>query len=443
MEYYSSLDASQLDSETPTLFELISANQLEALLSPSLRYVLVYYAAKYPKYLLQLANKFEELNLALRVALEWYFIRFWQGLFTENFYGLKRVRKTRLSQNSARLTQLIPSKIEERRSLTNLQQAISVFEVAGTGYLTEKLGYCYERWYPKYITRQLKPTDPNSKLDVYRVEFKKKFVEWYPWVQSSLRAANFVTMLLYLSGDSKSPSLLTYLFHMNYSRLNQYDYDKNDPEKLSKRIGGRDKTKPNKIAPPTNIEYLLRIITRNFTKPSWKLIKLVLGTFFPIAIFSLKFLEWWNNSDFTQKIAKNLGNLLEFMLPPPSTLTRVSELEKEKKTHKTYKSGKLCPLCKEEITNPAIIETGYVFCYSCIYNHLAQSHKITRKRDNELDSEDENDDEKKNEKEVHERKELTEIKGGRCPITGKRLLGCKWNSLKEEWDVEGIRRLIF
>lgn len=73
MEYYSSLDASQLDSERPTLFELISANQLESLLSPSLRYILVHYASKYPRYLLQLNNNFDELNLLLRSFIEWYF----------------------------------------------------------------------------------------------------------------------------------------------------------------------------------------------------------------------------------------------------------------------------------------------------------------------------------------------------------------------------------
>lgn len=34
-------------------------------------------------------------------------------------------------------------------------------------------------------------------------------------------------------------------------------------------------------------------------------------------------------------------------------------------------------------------------------------------------------------------------RGGRCPITGKKLLGCKWNELKGEFDVDGVRRLIF
>ena len=158
MEYYSSLDASQLDSETPTLFEVISANQLEALLSPSLRYILVYYASRYPYWLLRITNRFDEINLVLRSFIEWYFLKYWQGTFTENFYGLKRVSQTPLSNgkyNSGKITQIVPSMIEERRMLTTLQAAVSVFEITGVSYLSEKFNYWYEILYPKYITNQL------------------------------------------------------------------------------------------------------------------------------------------------------------------------------------------------------------------------------------------------------------------------------------------------
>ncbi|KAK7686855.1 hypothetical protein QCA50_009930 [Cerrena zonata] len=195
---------------------------------------------------------------------------------------------------------------------------------------------------------------------------------------------------------------------MNYSRLNQYDYQKNEPSPLK-----GDKGKPNRISPPTTIEYILRLITNNFTKPSWKAIRLILGTFFPVAIFTLKFLEWWNNSDFSLKIAKNEGDVLQSLIPPPSTLNRNSSLEKKLK--KLYKSGDKCPLCKEEINNPAIIETG-------------------DSEDNEGEDHPEN---------VPNQPNYDVSKGGRCPITGKKLLGCKWNRLTEEFEVEGLRRLIF
>lgn len=466
MEYYSSLDASQLDSERPTLFELISANQLESLLSPSLRYILVHYASKYPRYLLQLNNNFDELNLLLRSFIEWYFLTYWQGTFTENFYGLKRVSQTPLSQgeyNSSRLTQLVPSMIEERRKLSKLQKLVSLFEVTGVSFVSEKLNYCYEVWYTKYVTNQLNTSDTLTTQENVKIKIKRKFVEIYPYLQSAYRAANFITTLLYLSGSSKSPTLLTYLFKINFSRLNQYDYSKNEPKQPL-----NDSKKPNRIHPPTAIEYILRLLSNNVTKPSWKAIKFVLGTFFPVAIFTLKFLEWWNNSDFSSKLSKNLGNVLDFTLPPPSSLTSAlrshkneekkgsgTEIKQQKK--KQYKSGKVCPLCKKELTNPAIIETGYVFDYTCIYNYLEKSHIIvskklqTKQKDEEDDniySEDESEDENIENEKKEEAKEKENVvidinKGGRCPITGRRLLGCKWNPIKEEWEIEGIRRLIF
>lgn len=450
MEYYSSLDASQLDSETPTLFELISASQLESLLSPSLRYILVHYTQRYPNYLLKITNRFDELNLVFRSFIEWYFLKYWQGSFTENFYGLKRVRQTPLSDkkyNSSKLTQLVPSMVEARRSLSGLQTIISIFEITGVSYLSEKFNYWHEVWYSKYITGQLDLPEYTDKKQYFQTLFKRKFVEIFPTVQSILRAGNLITTLLYLSGGSKSPTLLTALFKMNYSRLNQYDYQKNEPSSLK-----GDKEKPNRISPPTTIEYILRLITNNFTRPSWKAIRLVLGTFFPVAIFTLKFLEWWNNSDFSLKIAKNEGDVLQSLIPPPSTLNRNSSLEKKLK--KLYKSGDKCPLCKEEINNPAIIETGYVFCYKCIYNYLTESHKIVGKRakesakhnthsDSDSDSDSEDDEAEDHPENVPTQPNYDVSKGGRCPITGKKLLGCKWNPLTEEFEVEGLRRLIF
>ncbi|EGW33549.1 uncharacterized protein SPAPADRAFT_151827 [Spathaspora passalidarum NRRL Y-27907] len=454
MEYYSSLDASQLDSERPTLFEIISSNQLEALLSPSLRYILVHYASKYPRYLLKINNRFDEINLFFRGFIEWYFLKYWQGSFTENFYGLKRVNQTPLSQgdyNSNKLTSVVPSMVEERRQLTTLQILVSIFEVTGVAYLSEKMNYSYEVWYTKYVTNQLNTHESNTREENFKIQLKRKFVQIYPYLQSAYRLGNFVTILLYLSGSTKSPTLLTYLFRMNYSRLNQYDYSKND----SSVAELNPKTPLNEIAPPTGFEWLLRFANTNIWGPALNLIKFILGTFFPGAIFTLKFLEWWNNSDFSSKLAKNQGNVLDFTLPPPSTLTaalsasRKVVQEKKKKGRKPYVSGKECPLCKKELSNPAIIETGYVFDYSCIYNYLEKSHIIVSKKaeskKKELNEKDYSDDDEE-EQQDEEAEEVTKIdinKGGRCPITGKKLLGCRWNAIREEWDIEGIRRLIF
>ena len=76
-------------------------------------------------------------------------------------YGLKRVSQTPLLKeyNSSRLTQLVPSMIEERRKLSKLQKLVSLFEVTGVSFVSEKLNYCYEVWYTKYVTNQLNTSD--------------------------------------------------------------------------------------------------------------------------------------------------------------------------------------------------------------------------------------------------------------------------------------------
>lgn len=491
MEYYSSLDASQLDSETPTLFEIISANQLEALLSPSLRYVLVHYAQKHPGILLKLANRFDELNLLLRSAVEVYFLNHWQGSFTENFYGLKRVSQTPLSvpkYAGSKIAQLVPSLIEERRRLTTLQKVVSVFEITGSAYLLEKLGYNYELLYSKYVTNQLQESESFTKAQNRKIRLQRLFVHVYPYIQSSWRLLNLAATIMYMSGVTKSPSLLTLLFKINYARLNSYDYNRN--EELSSIKSKRQLVNRNR--PLDSAEIAMQILSRYITNPTGRAFKYTLGTFFPLAIFSLKFLEWWNNSDFAQTLAKLQNHSLESIVPPPSVLSRLKEFHGKGK--KIYKSGNLCPLCKEEISNPAIIETGYVFCYTCIFNYLRDSHKLVKeKKPDESEDEEEEDEEEEvkdsaqSDSEVETEKEdstkgnytsglereesefedvayaaesndpnpqsttpsvktytSAEIsRGGRCPITGKKILGCKWNELKGEFDVDGIRRLIF
>lgn len=463
MEFYSSLDASQLDSETPTLFELISAHQLEHLLSPSLRYILVYYTTRYPRYLLKINNRFDELNLLFRGFIEWYFMTYWQGSFTENFYGIKRVNQTPLASadiNLSKLTQLSPSMVEERRELTPLQKAVSIFEVVGTAYIGEKLNYYYDIWYTRMVTNQLIESELFTPEENRKIRWKRRFVEIFPYVQGGYRFANFVTTLAYLAGVLKSPSLLTFLFRIDFARLNQHDYQKYESGTNYKS----DRDVVNRVGPARIAELAWRIIRRNLTGPLGRILKYILGTFFPVAIFGLKFLEWWNSLGFSAKLNKNQGSQFDFNLPAPSTLTQAIQKSRHAKSNERtpiYRSGSFCPICKKPITNPAVIETGYVFDYTCIFNYLQNSHKIVaekikqRKEGHEDDDdlyEDELEDEYEEKKKIKKKEEhdaeneevhIDISKGGRCPITGRKLLGCKWNLLREEWDISGIRRLVF
>ncbi|CDK24131.1 unnamed protein product [Kuraishia capsulata CBS 1993] len=366
MDYYSNLSGT-FDS-TPTLFEIISSNELQDLLSPSLRYVLIYYTHRYPHLLLKFTNRFDELNLLLRGLIEYRFLKKWNSTFTEKFYGLKRQ-----NSNGIKLS------FDPGQRLTKKQIYASWIELMLAPYLKEKLDVLHEYLYPQALMSRIKN-------DSWQNWLRLKFIKLYPIVKAAVKLVNLVLQLLYLSGDVKSPSLIMWLLKINYSRFNSLDYERAE----SGSDSGKLSSPSHRIRPVTLNESLYNFTARSSTTLRRSLM-MAGNSIFPAMIFSLKIMEWWNSSDFA-KLLQNDQNLMGLKLAPPMLNTEYRTTEKE------------CPLCKKELTNPSIIETGYVFCHSCIFPYL-QEH-------------------------------------GKCPITEKHLHGCKWNESSKNWDVLGVRKLI-
>jgi hypothetical protein len=87
MEFTSSLGS----SNKPSFFELYNVEQLREMIQPALKYGLAVYAQRYPRYFLRLVNRHEEFYALLMTAVEWHYLKVWNGTFAENFYGLRRV----------------------------------------------------------------------------------------------------------------------------------------------------------------------------------------------------------------------------------------------------------------------------------------------------------------------------------------------------------------
>merc|ERR1711939_341193 len=85
-----------VDELKPSLFELLSEQQLSSLLPPSIRYVLAVATHRHPRYLLRILNSFDELYALLMLLVERHYLKTYGGSFTENFYGLKRERVLRV-----------------------------------------------------------------------------------------------------------------------------------------------------------------------------------------------------------------------------------------------------------------------------------------------------------------------------------------------------------
>jgi peroxin-12 len=323
------------------------------------------------------ALRFDELNLFLRGLLEWYFVRKWNATFTDKFYGLKRVSKINVEVHNQ---DQIFNMIEGQRRLNRVQIMGSLLNLVGVDYIREKLDVTFDQLKAKVALRQLKISDWKSWMKVY-------FVKVYPGAKRALRILNLLCQIMYLSGRSKSPSLIDWLLKIEYSRITQFDHELNEKPK------GEVKLTKERTRPPSFGQQFMMISTKYY-EPLQNMVSQLSTTIFPLAIFLLKFLEWWNSSEFASKLS---SQRFEKDIPPPSQADR------------PLQNSEKCPLCQNGITNHAIIETGYVFCYPCITRHLAEGDA------------------------KH---------GGRCPVTGQRLLGCRYDYASKEWKVDGIRRLI-
>lgn len=402
MDYYSSLNASSLDPDVPTLFELLSAKQLQNLISPSIRYILTYYAQRYPQYLLRFANKYDELYALIMGLVEYHHLNSWNSSFSEKFYGIKRTRV--MNTLGLRTRTAAPRKFEDHRRLSRKQVLWSLFFLIGAPYIKEKLSYRYEVVNGRYMFRSIE-TDRNEVRKsgdwkaIARFEFDYLLLKTYPVINSFESGVSLIFALLYLFSYTSASSSVDYILGMKYSRLNSMDYNRQEALSRLKQPLFQD---PNESLPNKIVDFLASGRALVATKDA---VLSGLSYTLPTSMFLLKFLEWWYASDLARQVTKRArGDLLEH-LPRPSQDYGVESRQK----YQQLGHGQVCPICGKEMENPTVIETGYVFCYRCIYNHLDSANRKTR---------------------------------GRCPVTGQRLLSCRYSESSKEWKLGGLRRLM-
>lgn len=382
MDFYSSLDSRTLDAETPTLFEIISSNQLNALLTPTLRHVLVHYAQRYPRYLLQVVNRFDEINFGLRFLVEYTTLKNWNASFIEKFYGIKRVNRTIPLEKTRNA---VSSFVEERRRLTNAQIIACALSLTGLPLVKDKLDVLFDKLYPKLLLNNLKPQES------WNHYIKYHFLKVYPVAVLTLRLLDLLCQVLYMGGKTRSASLVSFLLKLNYARLSGYDY-----RLAERRNSPMARADTARVRPPSVDESLAKVMKRGIS-PLRKTVSAASTTLFPAAIFLLKFLEWWNTSGFSEQFSKSSQQLSN--IEPPCVVPKGD----------IRNNTSSCPLCRQEINNPTVLETGYVFCYTCINRFLQEQEKST---------------------------------GGRCPITGKVLLHARYED--SQWTVHDcLRRVLF
>lgn len=425
MEFIPTLQ-STFDPSKPSLFELLAEAQLSSLLPPSIRYLLTVATHRHPRYLLRILNSFDELYALLMLAVERHFLLTHGGGFVENFYGLKREKTSRVELPRASLG--AAAAVRETLKLSEGDVWKNIAVMIGIPYLKRKLDESYDINAPRALLgTNYTRLPPNPTI-------KQRIMHYYRWflrnVYPSVNAAYYFSMLVfnlaYLFDNSKFHSPFLWLIRTRMRRLGEADYRAiealNTP---SPGQGGRPGS-TSIFNPRTMVPRLLS---------SFKIL-------LPTSIFALKFLEWWHASDFARQLSRKASEGLE--LPPPviaglSDIQKSSHEEKDPATQKGErgkedknpnplisassllpiltvsrpKDSRMCPICDDEIVTATACQTGFVYCYTCIFKWVNGQHDVQ-------------------EKFMEGKEGKWESGAGRCAVSGRRVLG----------GTEGLRRIM-
>ncbi|KAL9488606.1 hypothetical protein ACSS6W_000883 [Trichoderma asperelloides] len=427
MEFITALRGT-FDGQKPSLFEVLSEQQLNGLLPPTLRYLLVVATHRHPRYLLRILNSFDELYALVMLAVERHYLRTRGGSFTENFYGLKREKA--LHGEIPRASLAAPHLVRETLKLTTKDVWQNLAVLVGVPYLKRKLDESYDINAPRALLGAAYTRMPDNPT------LRDRFMHYYRWflrnIYPHVNAAYCFAMLAfnlgYLFDRTKYHNPLMWLIGTRLRRMTMADYQA--IEKLSE---------PAANAAKPGLRSLLSAPKELGSRAMSSLSMLL-----PMSIFALKFLEWWYQSDFAKQLSRKAAESIE--LPPPIVSGKTSfgkkkaadsdkaeEKEEESKevviTEKEApiatpsmlpifvvrfpEDSSLCPICADEIVTPTVCQTGVVYCYTCIHRWIEGMHP-------------------KQEEFMEDREGKWESGQGRCAVTGKRVLG----------GTEGLRRII-
>lgn len=434
MEFVTALRGT-FDGQKPSLFEVLSEQQLNGLLPPTLRYLLTVATHRYPRYLLRACNSFDELYALLMLLVERHYLRTSGGSFTENFYGLKREKA--LHAEVPRASMAAPHLVRDTLRLSNADVWKNLAVLVGVPYVKRKLDEAYEVNAPRALLGAAYTRMPENPT------LRDRFLHYYRWflrnIYPSVNAAYYFAMLAfnlaYLFDRSKYHNPLMWLIGTRVRRMTMADYQA--IEALA------EKSKKGAASGPKSLLSMLSL------KEMGPRVLSSLSVLLPMSIFALKFLEWWYQSDFAKQLTRKAAESIE--LPPPTIsgtdangklFNKNSETDNEQtsataegnaeETEITSEEApiatpsmlpihvvrfpgdsSLCPICQSDIVTPTACQTGVVYCYTCIHRWLEGMHP-------------------KQEAFMETRNGKWESGQGRCAVTGKRVLG----------GTEGLRRIM-
>ncbi|KAI8921824.1 Pex12 amino terminal region-domain-containing protein [Powellomyces hirtus] len=350
MEYLSNLGAAG-DAYRPSLFELVAQDKMRDLLKPAVRYVMSVYAQRYPRHLLRLVNRHDEIFSVLMLLIEQHYLREWDASFAEHFYGLKRTAAGASRRQRKGVHHLTSSQIWR-----------SVFCLVAVPYIKTKLDETFEtvsggpgsHIFGNMFSNENETVVGNEPALVrYKKRSRKLFRIVYPYVNAVYQGLIFVYQIGYMYGKTDYYSPWLHLCGLQTRRMSMKDYsDQEDRQKAAKQVAQAALQGASRFRLARHM--IATILTRGFDFLKYAL---------PMSIFFFKFLEWWYSSEYhNQAGTKPIPPPPEAIPPNPAGLPVPAD-------------STICPICAKTRTNPTMIPSGYVFCYPCIYKYVDEMGK--------------------------------------------------------------------
>ncbi|PTD02008.1 Peroxisome assembly protein 12 [Fusarium culmorum] len=411
MEFVTALRGT-FDEQKPSLFEVLSEQQLNALLPPTLRYLLTIATHRHPRYLLRILNSFDEIYAGVMLLVERHYLRTRGGSFTEHFYGLKREKG--LYAEVPRASMSSPDIVRETLKLTTRDVWKNLLVIVGIPYLKRKLDESYEVNAPRALLGAAYTRMPDNPT------LRDRFLHYYRWflrnIYPSVNAAYYFAMLAfnvaYLFDGSKYHNPLLWLIGTRIRRMSGADYKAIEaltrtPE-TGHTPGWRSLLNPAKwaLASCQACRFCYRQVSlrSSFWSGGTKSVDL------PPPVISA---DGKGASDKKKKENKEESNEEGDATPSAEDAPIATPSLLPVYTVPFPSDSALCPICIDEIVTPTACQTGVVYCYTCIHKWIEGQHQ---KQGDFMET----------------REGKWESGQGRCAVTGRRVLG----------GTEGLRRIM-
>lgn len=436
--------SSLTDPFRPTFFELIASSQLRSLLSPAARFTLSVLAQRNPRIFLRTFNSFEELWALCMFFIERHYLTTWGSSFAENFYGLRRRRRKGLSESNSRLPpSKYPDKLTKAQvyacllflvGVPYLKNKVHEWWERNGGGIDDEVLFGDEQEANMQSDQSNQGNSGGGGL-TFTGEFES---------ESSMESSSRKRLMAKISSMAqvaKTHTLKAYPYATSFWQLWILSYNirylfNHTPYwrpylsflKLEiKRVGPNDYPSSIPLLPP-NLPNPLREpaeFTRRMVSSSPYIFFESLKYALPASLFFFKFLEWWYSSENPRRSRRGGGGdgetgdgsghgsvgfgapkpllpsdkgvlyrRLKGYIQPQLTVSPDeddddggSDDEKQHSRNRPSTSPSLihntCPICGSlPIQNPAVLSTGYAFCYTCITAYVEKHNRcpVTRQK---------------------------------------------------------------